>query len=99
MNDVRIFEMSNGGYTGNRWLCPRHVAERAAKWTLKPGVAVPHDLTCDDCVRETQQAPGYTSPVVDFVPTTTDPPPRAAKPKAAKPKLAPRGMFDEGEAA
>ncbi len=63
MNGVRIFEMSNGGYSGPRWLCSDHAKARAAKWTLKPGATVPHDLLCDDCLREAPQ----TNAPVDFV--------------------------------
>ncbi len=56
MNATRIYVMSNGGYTGPRWLCPKHMQSRvAAKWQLTPGKAVPHDLTCDDCLHEAPQ--------------------------------------------
>lgn len=64
MNAVRIFELSDGGYTGPRWLCPRHAKERAKRWAVKPGKSVPHDLTCDDCLRA---SPVSNAPV-DYVP-------------------------------
>lgn len=67
MNAVRIFEISNGGFTGTRWLCPGHATERTAKWSVKPGKSVPHDLTCDDCTKREQSAPGYVTPVVPYV--------------------------------
>lgn len=64
MNAVRIFEISDGGYTGSRWLCPDHAMKRAKRWAVKPGAMVPHDLTCDDCLRD---SPISNAPV-DYVP-------------------------------
>ena len=69
MNAVRIFEISNGGISTHRWLCPEHVQARTdAKWSVKPGASVPHDLPCDDCLHE---APPDNRPV-DFATTSEE---------------------------
>jgi hypothetical protein len=83
---VAVHEISNGGVTTYRWLCPEHVkARRAAKWTVKVGMPLPDDAPCDDCIRAEQAASDYSTPTVEYVTTS----PGSRLPPYVKPKTKP----------
>lgn len=58
-------------WTWPRWLCDQHAAARiAAGETLRRQVGPdPAWVTCDDCSRDRQAAPGYVTPTARFEPT------------------------------
>lgn len=99
MNDVQCHEITNGGISTYQWLCAPCVEKRrAAGWTVKVGMPLPDASRCGDCTLAEQAAPGYVTPTVAFIATTSDPPPRR-RPTTKTPQQAPAGMFDESEAA
>ncbi len=68
--NTQVVEMTKGS-TVFAWLCSKCQDSRsAAGWTVKPKHVVAWG--CDDCSTAEQLAPGYTTPTVDFVPTTPD---------------------------
>ena len=67
-----VFEISNGGVTTYRFLCPRHQSDRrGAGWAVKPN-GRDADWPCDDCVAAEQAAPGYVTPTLAALRTSPD---------------------------